>query len=239
MFATRLGLKSGVTAALCRGTSVASAATRALTARRAFSASTLRNVAQVTRPAPDFTAKAVVNGSFKSISLSDYRGRYVLLFFYPLDFTFVCPTEIVAFNDSADAFGKLNTDVLAVSVDSEHSHLAWTNVPRRQGGLGETQIPLVSDITKSIAREYGVLVEEKGIALRGLFIIDDKGVLRHSTINDFPVGRNVQEALRTVEAIQFADTHGEVCPANWQKGSKSMKGDPVKSKEYFSSQHKN
>ncbi|KAJ3359654.1 thioredoxin peroxidase Tpx1 [Allomyces javanicus] len=190
-------------------------------------------VAQIQKPAPEFTARAVVNGEFKDVSLSSFRGKYVVLFFYPLDFTFVCPTEITAFNDRAGDFKKLNTEVMAVSVDSEHSHLAWTNVPRKQGGLGATQIPLISDIKKTISRDYGVLIEDAGIALRGTFIIDPKGILRQITVNDLPIGRNVDETLRLVEALQFTDKHGEVCPANWSKGARTMKPDPVKSKEYF------
>jgi alkyl hydroperoxide reductase subunit AhpC len=190
-------------------------------------------VAHVQKPAPAFSATALVNGEFKKVSLSDYKGKYVVLFFYPLDFTFVCPTEITAFSDKVEEFKKLNTEVIACSVDSVYSHLAWTQIPRKQGGLGEMKIPILADLTKQISKDYGVLIEEDGIALRGLFIIDGKGILRQITVNDLPVGRNVEEILRLVEAFQFTDEHGEVCPANWKKGKKTMKADPSKSKEYF------
>ncbi|KAI9141850.1 thioredoxin-like protein [Paraphysoderma sedebokerense] len=202
---------------------------------RPFSASSsLLSKAFIGKPAPQFTAQAVVDGKFKTVDLKDYKGKYVVLLFYPLDFTFVCPTEIISFNDRLEDFRKLNAEVLAISVDSEHSHLAWTQVPRKQGGLGSMKVPLVSDLTKNISRDYGVLKDEK-FSLRGLFIIDQASNLRQITINDTAVGRNVDEALRLVEAYQFADKHGEVCPANWRKGDKTMKGDPVKSKEYFAS----
>ncbi|KAI9224333.1 peroxiredoxin-2 [Blastocladiella britannica] len=212
--------------------------TPAATAARAFSASAWslhhRQPLQIQKPAPSFTATALVDGQFKKISLADYKGKYVVLFFYPLDFTFVCPTEITAFSDRADEFAKLNTQVIAVSVDSEHSHLAWTLQPRKQGGLGPMKIPMVADLTKSISHDYGVLLEDQGIALRGTFIIDTKGTLRQVTVNDLPVGRNVEETLRLVEAIQFTEEHGEVCPAGWSKGAPTMKGNPKDSKDYFS-----
>ncbi|KAG0169270.1 C-terminal domain of 1-Cys peroxiredoxin [Apophysomyces sp. BC1034] len=191
-------------------------------------------VAQVQKPAPEFTAPAVVNGEFKDISLSDYKGKYVVFFWYPMDFTFVCPTEIIAFSDRIKEFEALDTVVIGASTDSEFSHLAWINTERKQGGLGEMKIPLLADKTKKIARDYGVLIEEEGIALRGLFIIDPKGTVRQITINDLPVGRSVDETLRLVEAFKFTDEHGEVCPAGWQKGSKTIKPDVQKSKEYFS-----
>ncbi|KAH8548361.1 thioredoxin peroxidase 3 [Umbelopsis sp. PMI_123] len=191
--------------------------------------------AAVQSPAPQFTSTAVVDGEFKEISLTDYRGQYVVFFWYPMDFTFVCPTEIIAFSDRIEEFKKLNTAVIAASTDSEFSHLAWINTPRKQGGLGEMKIPILADKTKKIAREYGVLLEDAGVALRGLFIIDPKGIVRQITINDLPVGRSVDETLRLVEAFQFTDKHGEVCPAGWQKGGKTIKPDVEKSKEYFSS----
>ncbi|KAI8640419.1 thioredoxin-like protein [Parasitella parasitica] len=190
-------------------------------------------VAQVQKPAPAFTAPAVVGGEFKDISLSDYKGKYVVFFWYPMDFTFVCPTEILAFSERIKEFEALDTVVIGASTDSEFSHLAWVNTPRKQGGLGEMNIPLLADKTKSIAKDYGVLIEEAGIALRGLFIIDPKGTVRQITINDLPVGRSVDEVLRLVEAFKFTDEHGEVCPANWQAGSKTIKPDVQKSKEYF------
>ncbi|KAG8013971.1 Peroxiredoxin [Nibea albiflora] len=166
--------------------------------------------AQIGKLAPDFTAKAVMpGGQFGDLKLSDYRGKYVVFFFYPLDFTFVCPTEIIAFSDAAEEFRKIGCEVIAASVDSHFSHFAWTNTPRKQGGLGSMKIPLVSDTRRTISTDYGVLKEDEGIAYRGLFIIDDKGILRQITINDLPVGRSVEETLRLVQAFQFTDKHGE------------------------------
>ncbi|CDS02797.1 hypothetical protein LRAMOSA00201 [Lichtheimia ramosa] len=190
-------------------------------------------VAQVQKPAPEFKLPAVVNGEFKDISLSDFKGKYVVLFWYPMDFTFVCPTEILAFSDRVKEFEKRDTVVLAASVDSEFSHLAWINTPRKQGGLGEMNIPILADKTKQVARDYGVLLEDAGVTLRGLYIIDVKGVIRQITINDLPVGRNVDEVLRLIDAFKFTDTHGEVCPANWQQGDMTIKPEVDKSKEYF------
>ncbi|KAG1135984.1 hypothetical protein G6F37_005718 [Rhizopus arrhizus] len=190
-------------------------------------------VAQVQKQAPAFTAPAVVDGVFKDISLSDYKGQYVVFFWYPMDFTFVCPTEILAFSDRIEEFKALNTAVIGASTDSEFSHLAWINTPRKQGGLGEMKIPLLADKTKSIAKDYGILIEEAGIALRGLFIIDPQGVVRQITINDLPVGRSVDEVLRLVEAFQFTDKYGEVCPANWKAGEKTIKPSVKDSQEYF------
>ena len=192
----------------------------------------------VTKEAPQFTAKAVMpDGSFKEISLSDYKGKYVLMFFYPLDFTFVCPTEIIAFSDRNEDFAKLDVQVIGVSIDSHYSHLAWRNTPRTEGGIGAVTYPLVADLNKDISRDYDVLLPA-GIALRGLFLIDKDGKVRHQVVNDLPLGRNVDEALRMVKALQFFEANGEVCPANWQEGEKSMKADPVGSKEYFNSQYK-
>lgn len=184
------------------------------------------------KPAPAFSGTAVVDGEFKEISLSDYRGKYLVLFFYPLDFTFVCPTEIIAFSDRVEEFKKINCEVVACSTDSHFSHLAWTNVSRREGGLGKMDIPLLADKSMEVSRSYGVLRED-GVAFRGLFIIDDKQVLRQMTVNDLPVGRDVDETLRLVQAFQFTDKHGEVCPAGWKPGSKTMKADPKGSKDYF------
>uniref|UniRef100_A0A663M716 thioredoxin-dependent peroxiredoxin n=2 Tax=Athene cunicularia TaxID=194338 RepID=A0A663M716_ATHCN len=189
------------------------------------------------KPAPDFTATAVMpDGQFKDIKLSDYKGKYVVFFFYPLDFTFVCPTEIIAYSDRADEFKKINCEVIGASVDSHFCHLAWINTPKKQGGLGTMKIPLISDTKRVISKEYGVLKEDEGIAYRGLFIIDEKGILRQITINDLPVGRSVDETLRLVQAFQFTDKHGEVCPAGWKPGSDTIKPDVHKSKEYFSKQ---
>ena len=189
--------------------------------------------ALVAKPAPDFTAQAVMpDGSFKEIKLSDYKGKYVILFFYPLDFTFVCPTEIIAFSSKMDEFKKKNTEVLGVSIDSHFSHLAWRNTDRKQGGLGDIAYPLVADVNKKITYDYGVM-HEAGIAFRGLFLIDKDGVVQHQLINNLPLGRNIDEALRMVDALQFHENNGEVCPANWSEGSDGMKADPIGSKEYF------
>jgi len=188
---------------------------------------------QPQQPAPQFTGTAVVNGTFKEISLADYKGKYVVLFFYPLDFTFVCPTEIIAFSDRADEFRQLGCEVIACSTDSHFSHLAWCNTPRKAGGLGDMKIPLLADKSMAISRAYGVLKEDEGLDFRGLFIIDDKQKLRQITINDLPVGRDVDETLRLVQAFQFTDKHGEVCPAGWKPGAATMKPDPEGSKSYF------
>ncbi|OVE81207.1 thioredoxin peroxidase [bacterium M21] len=188
----------------------------------------------VTKQAPDFTATAVVDGAFQDVTLSDYKGQYVVLFFYPLDFTFVCPTEIVAFSKKVAEFKKRNVQVLGVSVDSQFSHLAWINTPREEGGLGGLDYPLVADLSKEISKDYDVLLEDAGIALRGLFLIDKEGVVQHQVVNNLPLGRNIDEAIRMVDALQFFENNGEVCPANWNPGEKSMKPDPEGSKEFFS-----
>ncbi|KEG11198.1 peroxiredoxin [Trypanosoma grayi] len=187
--------------------------------------------ATVREAAPEWAGKAVINGKIKDISINDYKGKYIVLLFYPMDFTFVCPTEIIAFSDSHAEFEKINTQVVAVSCDSQFSHLAWINTPRKKGGIGEMSIPVLSDLTKEIARDYGVLIEEQGVALRGLFIIDDKGILRHITVNDLPVGRSVDEVLRVVQAFQYADKNGDVIPCNWKPGKPTMK--PEKADEFF------
>ena len=177
----------------------------------------------VTKPAPEFKAQAVMeDGSFKEVSLSDYKGKYVVLYFYPLDFTFVCPSEILAFNSRVAEFKERGVQLLGVSVDSHFSHHAWRNTPVDKGGIGEIDYPLISDMSKNIARDYGVLFNDE-VALRGLFLIDKEGKVRHSTINDLPLGRNVEEAVRVVDALQFHEEHGEVCPANWKKGEEAMK----------------
>ena len=186
----------------------------------------MQDTAIVQNEAPDFNAQAVMeDGSVKDLKLSDYRGKYVVLFFYPLDFTFVCPTEIIAMSERIEEFEVRKAQVLGVSVDSHFSHIAWRNTQRKQGGIGDVSYPLVSDLDKAISRNYGVLVEKPGIALRGLFIIDKLGKIRHITINDLPLGRNVDEVLRVLDAIQFNEKHGEVCPANWHKGDDGMKPD--------------
>ena len=177
----------------------------------------------VTREAPDFTAQAVMgDNSFAELKLSDYRGKYVVLFFYPLDFTFVCPSEIIAFDKALERFRQKNAEVIGVSVDSQYTHLAWKNTARRDGGIGSINYPLVADLNKNIAREYGILFDES-VALRGLFLIDKEGVIRHSVVNDLSLGRSVDEALRMVDALRFTEEHGEVCPANWKEGDEAMK----------------
>ena len=177
----------------------------------------------VTKPAPDFTATAVMpDNSFKELTLSSYRGKYVVLFFYPLDFTFVCPSEIIAFDKALPKFKKKNAEVIGVSVDSHYTHLAWKETPRARGGIGPINYPLVADLGKNIARSYDVLLNEQ-VALRGLFLLDKQGVVRHALVNDLPLGRNVDEALRVLDALQFTEVHGEVCPANWREGEEAMK----------------
>ena len=186
---------------------------------------------QVQKEAPDFTANAVVKGDIvKGYTLSSNRGKYVVLFFYPLDFTFVCPTEIIAFSDRVAEFEKRNCQVIGVSVDSEYSHLAWINTPRKEGGLGELKYPLVADLTKKISADYGVLLDG-GVALRGLFILDQKGVVHAITIHNLPLGRSVDEALRVLDALQYFEKHGEVCPANWKPGEATI--DTANAKKYF------
>ncbi|KAL9263211.1 2-Cys peroxiredoxin BAS1-like, chloroplastic-like protein [Drosera capensis] len=185
--------------------------------------------------APDFEAEAVFDQEFIKVKLSEYIGKkYVILFFYPLDFTFVCPTEITAFSDRHAEFEKLNTEILGVSIDSVFSHLAWVQTDRKSGGLGDLKYPLISDVTKSISKSYDVLIPDQGIALRGLFIIDKEGIIQHSTINNLAIGRSVDETLRTLQALQYVQENpDEVCPAGWKPGDKSMKPDPKLSKEYF------
>ena len=190
---------------------------------------------RVGQEAPDFTATAVFAQAFTTIKLSDYRGKYVVLFFYPLDFTFVCPTEIIAFSDRYEEFKTLNTEILGTSVDSEFSHLAWMQTDRKEGGIGDIDYPLISDIKKEISTAYNVLDPDAGVALRGLFIIDKEGIIQHATVNNLSFGRSVDETLRTLKAIQYVQSHpDEVCPAGWKEGDKTMVPDPVKSKVYFS-----
>jgi alkyl hydroperoxide reductase subunit AhpC len=187
----------------------------------------------VGKTAPDFTAEAVVNGEIKSVSLhKDFAGKWKVLYFYPLDFTFVCPTEITAFEDGLSKFKELNCEVIGCSVDSAFSHLAWTQMERNRGGLGKMQHALVADLTKSIARSYDVLADD-AVALRGVFVIDNNNVIQTCTVNNLSVGRNVEEVLRTVEAYQYTAKHGEVCPAGWTRGAATMKPDPKGSQEYF------
>ncbi|MGU3473496.1 peroxiredoxin [Paenibacillus sp. D51F] len=174
----------------------------------------------VGRPAPDFTMETVdgQGQQFGKVSLSDYRGKWLVFFFYPLDFTFVCPTEITALSDAASEFAKLNTEVLGVSIDSIHSHKAWINTPKNDNGLGKVNFPLAADITKQVSRDYGVLIEEEGVALRGLFIIDPEGELKYQVVNHNDVGRSVEETLRVLQALQS----GGLCAMNWKPGDKNL-----------------
>lgn len=178
----------------------------------------------VGKQAPDFKAQAVMpDGSFKELSLSEMKGKYVVLFFYPLDFTFVCPSEIIAFHNKVKDFKERNCELVGVSVDSHFTHNAWRDTPVDKGGIGKIDYPLVADLTKSIAANYDVLTGNGAVAFRGLFLIDKNGVVRHQIVNDLPLGRNVDEAIRMVDALQFTETNGEVCPANWKKGKEGMK----------------
>lgn len=178
----------------------------------------------VTKEAPNFTATAVLpNNTFdEEFSLSALKGKYVVLFFYPLDFTFVCPSEIIAFSKKIEEFKSRDCEVVGVSVDSHFTHLAWRNTPPEKGGIGQIGYPLVADLDKNISREYGVLFNE-AIALRGLFLIDKEGIVQHALVNNLPLGRNVDEALRILDALRFTEEHGEVCPANWREGDEAMK----------------
>ena len=177
----------------------------------------------VTNQAPDFTAQAVMpDNSFQELSLSSYRGKYVVLFFWPLDFTFVCPSEIIAFDKALGRFHEKNAEVIGVSIDSHFTHLAWKNTPVNNGGIGNVNFPMVSDLSKSISTDYGVLVDDS-VALRGLFLIDKEGLIRHAVVNDLPLGRNVDEAVRMLDALQYFEKNGEVCPANWKPGEEAMK----------------
>jgi peroxiredoxin (alkyl hydroperoxide reductase subunit C) len=183
----------------------------------------------VGKPAPDFTAATVLaDGDIvEDFNLKSYlSGSYGLVFFYPLDFTFVCPSEILAYSNRVPQFKERNVKVVAVSVDSQYTHNAWRNTAPKDGGLGPVQFPMVADITKSIARDYDVLIEDAGVALRGTFLIDKDGIVRHQLVNDLPLGRNADEALRMVDALQFHEENGEVCPAGWQKGQEGMVADP-------------
>ena len=178
-------------------------------------------IAQVGSPAPDFTMESTRNLEKldQPVSLKDYRGRWLVMFFYPLDFTLVCPTEITAFSDANEKFRAAGAELLGVSTDSKFSHRAWIKTPRNQNGLGELSFPLAADYTKKVARDYGVLLEEKGIALRGLFIVDPKGILQYSVVHNLGVGRSVDETLRVLQAFQT----GEMCPVNWKPGTSTLK----------------
>lgn len=184
--------------------------------------------------APEINAKAVVEGLIISdFTLHQFRGKNIILFFYPLDFTFVCPTEVHAFQEKLEEFEKRNTQVIGCSVDSAYTHLAWMNTPKAKGGIHGVHYPILSDLNKSIARDYDVLNEEEGISYRGLFFIDVEGIVRHQVVNDLPIGRSVDEALRIVDAWISFQAHGEVCPANWQKGQTLIRPTQEGLEHYF------
>ncbi len=189
----------------------------------------------VSKPAPDFELEGYFNGSFGKYKLSDYRGKWVILLFYPLDFTFVCPTEVLNFSDAANDLNKLNCQIFGISVDSQYVHKAWVDTKREDGGLGGSlNYPLLSDLNKQIARDYDILMEEEGVALRGLFLINPDGIIMHSTINNLSVGRSVNEAKRVLKAFQFVTTHeGQVCPADWEEGKDTMVAESEQMKEYL------
>jgi len=189
----------------------------------------------VSKPAPDFELEGYFNGSFGKYKLSDYRGKWVILLFYPLDFTFVCPTEVLNFSDAANESAKLNCQIFGVSVDSKYVHKAWVDTKREEGGLGGSlNYPLLSDINKQITQEYGILMEDEGVALRGLFFINPDGIIMHTTINNLAVGRSVIEARRVLKAFQFVTTHeGQVCPADWEEGKDTMVAESEEMKKYL------
>nr|YP_009369888.1 2-cys peroxiredoxin [Boldia erythrosiphon]ARO90576.1 2-cys peroxiredoxin [Boldia erythrosiphon] len=193
----------------------------------------LSNCLLVGKKAPNFRGIAVYDQEFIEIKLTDFLGKYIVLFFYPFDFTFVCPTEIIAFSEKQFLFESLNTQIIGVSIDSEYSHLAWIQTDRKEGGIGNLNYPLLSDVTREISSSYYVL-SESGTALRGLFIIDPKGFIQYSTINNLAFGRSIEETLRVLQAIKHVQSHpDEVCPADWQPGELTIIDDPVKSKDYF------
>lgn len=217
------------------GMSAAAFAASAASRRRTRSqAARVSRKGLIGNQAPEFSVKAVVDQEFLDVKLSDYRGKYVVLFFYPLDFTFVCPTEIIAFSDRVEEFREIGAEVLGVSVDSEFAHLAWIQMSRDEGGLGDIEFPLMSDLKKEMATAYDVLSPD-GAAYRGLFIIDKEGVVQHSTINSMPFGRSIDETLRVLKAIKLTqDNPDEVCPAGWQPGDETMKPTADGVKEYMS-----
>jgi peroxiredoxin (alkyl hydroperoxide reductase subunit C) len=194
----------------------------------------------VTKKAPDFTAKAVMpnNEINEKFNLHSYiKGKIGVLFFYPLDFTFVCPSEIIAFGNRLNDFKSRGAEIIAVSVDSHFSHLAWKNTIIGNGGIGQVQYPIVSDLTKNISRDYDVLIDES-VALRGTFLIDQNGIVRHQLVNDLPLGRNIDEALRMVDSLKFFQEHGEVCPAGWNRGKVGMKPSAAGVAEYLANNSK-
>ena len=194
----------------------------------------------VGKPAPDFTANAVMgDNSIRSFTLSkETQGKYVVIFFYPLDFTFVCPSELIAFDHRLDEFKKRGVEVIGVSIDSQFTHLAWKNTPVNNGGIGQVQYPLIADVKHEICRAFDVEFGPAGVAFRGSFLIDKNGTVRHQVVNDRPLGRNVDEMLRMVDALQFTEEHGEVCPAGWNKGKAGMKASTAGVAEYLAAHAK-
>ncbi|ADU65599.1 peroxiredoxin [Desulfurispirillum indicum] len=186
----------------------------------------------VSKQAPVFSAEAVSNMEFTKVNLESYRGKWVMLFFYPLDFTFVCPTEITAISDRVGEFKQRGVEVLGVSTDSKFSHLAWEQQPRSEGGLGKIEYPLIADFTKQISSDYGILLPG-GMALRATYIIDPEGVVQFELVHDLGIGRNVDEILRSIDALQYTKKHGEVCPAGWTPGKDTIVPDVSRSKEFF------
>ena len=192
------------------------------------------NMPLVGQPAPQFDAQAVVNGTIVDVNWEWlHASGWLVLMFYPYDFTFVCPTEVTAFSDAIPRFQEMGAKLVGISVDSAYCHYAWLRTPRNKGGLGGSQLALISDLNRQISRRYGVLLEDEGVALRGLFIVDPGGFIRHATINDLGVGRNVEETLRILGALQHVDEHGEFCPANWTPGSETVVPDPEQAQAYF------
>eukprot|EP00467_Chlorarachnion_reptans_P002948 CAMPEP_0114492642 /NCGR_PEP_ID=MMETSP0109-20121206/3670_1 /TAXON_ID=29199 /ORGANISM="Chlorarachnion reptans, Strain CCCM449" /LENGTH=289 /DNA_ID=CAMNT_0001669511 /DNA_START=289 /DNA_END=1158 /DNA_ORIENTATION=+ len=191
------------------------------------------DAAKVAHPAPPFAGAAVMpDGTFKHLSLDSFKGKWLVLLFYPLDFTFVCPTELTAFSDKVPEFSRLNAQVIGISIDSKYTHLQWTKTPRKEGGVGALQYPLLSDLNRSIGESYGCMHPD-GHHVRGTYIIDPKGVVRHITLNDPPVGRNADEIIRLIEGYQYADQHGEVCPHGWTPGQATIKPTPEQKGQYF------
>jgi peroxiredoxin (alkyl hydroperoxide reductase subunit C) len=188
----------------------------------------------VTQQAPDFVATAVMpdNSINEEFRLSALRGRYVVLFFYPFDFSFVCPSEILAFDHRLDDFAKRDCEIIGASVDSQFTHLAWKETPVDDGGIGPVRFPLVADFSKQIARDYGILVDDT-VALRATFLLDREGIVRHALVNDFDLGRNIEETLRTLDALRFIDTHEDACPANWSEGEETIEATPAGVKKYL------
>ena len=196
-----------------------------------------KEIARIGQPAPDFEGEAVMPTlEFEKIKLADFKGRWLVLFSYPLDFTFVCPTEIIAFSEAYEKFKAIGCEVVGMSVDSCYTHTAWMNTPRAEGGLGEINYPIIGDLGAKIIRKYGFYLCQEGHALRGTAIIDPEGIIRHLSMNHPDVGRNIEEVLRLVKGYQFAAAHGEVCPAQWHEGEETIKPDVKKSKEYFAHQ---